>query len=187
MGNLEGRRRETPSPKPKVSPKKKVNVLERRKAIKRKYRNQMNDKERKERSIKEVTKERKEREREKSKKEKKATEDSSDDEGNSIAKMLKLISSDIKEMKGELRTNNEKIDNMNKKITKLELRAKENEDKTERRFKDIQQNLKEEIKENNATLEETISKSIIDTLKPKISAMHNHSVETDLIQIVREQ
>merc|ERR1711954_8624 len=134
-----------PSPKPKVSPKKKISLMERRKAIERKYRNQMNEKARKERCVKDVTKERKEREREKSKKEKKAAEESSEDEGNLIAKMLKLISSDIKEMKGELRTNNEKMDNMNKKITKLEVRAKANQDKAEKRFKDNHQSLKDEI------------------------------------------
>merc|ERR1711954_213583 len=116
------RRRETPSPKPIMSPKKKISVMERIKAFKRKYRNQRNEKERKERSEKEVTKEKL-----KVKREKKAAEESQEDESDSITKMLKLISADINEIKGELQTNNEKMDNMSKKITKLELKSKENE------------------------------------------------------------
>merc|ERR1711954_501372 len=80
-----------------------------------------------------------------------------DDEEVSIAKMLKNISKDIKE------------------------------EKTEKKFVEFQENVRNQIKENNEALHESISKSVIESLKPKISAMQAHIVETDLKRIVEEQ
>ena len=51
----------------------------------------------------------------------------------------------------------------------------------------MQVNVDNQIKENNKKLEASISKTIIDNLKPKITAMHSHIVENDLIRIVQEQ
>merc|ERR1711942_255742 len=76
---------------------------------------------------------------------------------------------------------------MSKKINKLEARTKTNEEKTERKLNEIQESVKVQIRENNASLQESISKNIIESLKPKISAMHSHIVETDLKRIVEEQ
>merc|ERR1711954_88192 len=185
--SLERKRRRSPSPKTKASPKKKVSVLERKKALERKYQNQLKEKEKKEKNVRESVKERKEREREKYRKENKNNEDSSDDDSVSIAKMLKTIMKDMKEVKDELKTNNEVMENMGKKISKLETRAKTNEEKNDKRFKDMQVNVDKQIKENNKKLEATISKTIIDNLKPKITAMHSHIVENDLSRIVQEQ
>merc|ERR1711954_262909 len=185
--SLERKRRRSPSPKTKASPKKKVSVLERKKALERKYQNQLKEKEKKKKSVRESVKERKEREREKYRKENKNNEDSSDDDSVSIAKMLKTIMKDMKEVKDELKTNNEVMENMGKKISKLEIRAKTNEEKNDKRFKDMQVNVDKQIKENNEKLEASISKTIIDNLKPKITAMHSHIVENDLIRIVQEQ
>merc|ERR1711954_342075 len=117
----------------------------------------------------------------------KDNEESSDEDNKLIAKMLKMISKNIKDVKGELRTSNEKMENMSKKLNKLEICTKTNEDKTYRKYNEIQENLKNQIKENNASLEETISRNVIDTLKPKITAMHSHIVENDLRRIVQEQ
>merc|ERR1711954_98305 len=94
---------------------------------------------------------------------------------------------DIKEVKGEMRTNDERMENMNKKSNKLEVRTKTNEEKNEKKFVDIQNSIKNQIRENNAALEESISKNIIESLKPKIMAMHSHILETDLKRIVEEQ
>merc|ERR1712081_55667 len=71
--------------------------------------------------------------------------------------------------------------------SKLEVRAKTNEEKTEKKFVEFQENVRNQIKENNEALHESISKSIIESLKPKISAMQSHIVETDLKRIVEEQ
>merc|ERR1712081_9101 len=185
--SLERKRRRSPSPKAKASPKKKVSVLERKKALERKYQNQLKEKEKKEKSVRETAKERKEREREKLRKEAKNNQDSSDEDSGSISKMLKIIMKDMKEVKDELKTNNEVMENMGKKISKLETRAKTNEDKNDKRFKEMQVNVDKQIKENNEKLEANISKTIIDNLKPKITAMHSHIVENDLIRIVQEQ
>merc|ERR1711954_286567 len=165
------------------SPKKKVSVLERRKAIESKYRMQLSEKGKNGRCTKETAKERKE----KARREIKEKDDSSDDEEVSIAKMLKNISKDIKEVKSEMKTSNERVENMSKKISKLELRAKTNEEKTEKKLVEIQESVSNQIKENNESLHESISKSIIESLKPKISAMQSHIVETDLKRIVEEQ
>merc|ERR1712081_54986 len=105
----------------------------------------------------------------------------------SIAKMFKTIMKDMKEVKADLKTNNEVIEKMGKKISKLETRAKTNQEKNDKRFKDMQVNVDKQIKENNEKLEASISKTIIDNLKPKITAMHSHIVENDLIRIVQEQ
>merc|ERR1711954_185849 len=86
-----------------------------------------------------------------------------------------------------MKTNNERMENLGKKINKLEVRTKTNEEKNEKKFEDIQLNFEKQIKENNAALHESISKSIIESLKPKITAMHSHIVETDLKQIVDEK
>merc|ERR1712112_510802 len=74
-------------------------------------------------------------------KERKNDEDSSDDDSESIAKMFKTIMKDMKEVKADLKTNNEVIENMGKKISKLEMRAKVNEEKTDKRFNDMQVNV----------------------------------------------
>merc|ERR1711954_511231 len=61
--SLERKRRRSPSPKIKKSPKKKVSVLERRRAIESKYRMQLNKRGKKEKATKETAKERKEKAR----------------------------------------------------------------------------------------------------------------------------
>merc|ERR1712081_38905 len=88
---------------------------------------------------------------------------------------------DIKEVKGE------RMDNLNKNINKLEVRTKTNEDKYDKKLEDIQANFTNQIKENNASLEDAISEKIIESLKPKITAMHSHIVENDLERIVDEK
>merc|ERR1712081_51447 len=181
--SLERKRRRSPSPKIKTSPKKKVSVLERRKAIESKYRMQLNERGKKEKAIKETAKERKE----KARREAREKDESSDEENESIAKMLKNISKDIKEVKSEMKISNERVENMSKKINKLEVRTKTNEEKTEKKLIEIQESVKIQIRENNASLQESISKNIIESLKPKISAMHSHIDEKDLKRIVEEQ
>merc|ERR1712081_20683 len=105
----------------------------------------------------------------------------------SLAKMMKIMMKDIKEVKGEMKSNGERMDNLNKKINKLEVRTKTNEDKYDKKLEDIQANFTNQIKENNASLEDAISKKIIESLKPKITAMHSHIVENDLERIVDEK
>merc|ERR1711954_242212 len=117
--------------------------------------------------------------------EKKAQKESNDKEEDSLAKILKTISTDIKEIKGDLKTNSEKMDNMSKKISKLEIKNKENKEKHERRYKEMQDTLRQEIKENNDNLEANISKNVIEMLKPKITAMHEYIVHTDLVRTVK--
>merc|ERR1712081_51992 len=161
-----------------------ASVIERKKALERKYMNKLKEKERNDKCFKESVKEK----REKEKKKREAEEsDESDEENQSLEKMMKIMMRDIKEVKGEMKSNGERMDNMNKKINKLEIRAKSNEDKYEKKFEDIQTNFANQIKENNASLEEAISKKIIDSLKPRISAMHSHIVENDLERIVDEK
>merc|ERR1712081_92444 len=161
-----------------------ASVIERKKALERKYMNKLKEKERNDKCFKESVKEK--REKEKKKREAEESE-SSDEETQSLEKMMKIMMRDIKEVKGEMKSNGERMDNLNKKINKLEIRTKSNEDKYEKKFEDIQTNFANQIKENNASLEEAISKKIIDSLKPRISAMHSHIVENDLERIVDER
>merc|ERR1711954_8025 len=181
--SLERKRRRSPSPKTKISPKKKVSVLERRKAIESKYGIRRNEKGKNGKFTKETAKERKE----KARREAKEKDDSSDEDEASIAKMLKNISKDIKEVKSEMKISNERVENMSKKINKLEVRTKTNEEKTEKKLVEIQESVRIQIRENNASLQDSISKTIIESLKPKISAMHSHIVKNDLKRIVEEQ
>merc|ERR1711954_596780 len=173
------------SPKVKVSPPKKASVLERKKALERKYMNKLKEKERNEKCFKESLKEK--REKEKKRREAEESDESTDEETQSLAKMMKIMMKDIKEVKGEMKLNGERMDNLNKKINKLEIRTKSNEDRYEKKFEDIQTNFSNQIKENNASLEEAISKKIIDSLNSKITAMHSHIVENDLERIVDEK
>merc|ERR1712081_39887 len=173
------------SPKTKVSPKRKISVLERKKALERKYINRLKEQKGNDKSYKESAKEK--REKEKKKREAEESDESSDDESLSLSKMMKIMMKDIKEVKGEIKSNGEKMENMNKKLSKLEIRTKTNEEKYEKKFQDIQVDFKNQIKENNASLEESISKKIIESLKLKITAMHSHIVETDLERIVEEK
>merc|ERR1711954_176671 len=136
------------SPKVKVSPPKKASVLERKKALERKYMNKLKEKERNEKCFKESLKEK--REKEKKRREAEESDESSDEETQSLAKMMKIMMKDIKEVKGEMKTNGERMDNLNKKINKLEIRTKTNEDKYEKKFEDMQANFTNQIKENNA-------------------------------------
>merc|ERR1711954_221152 len=174
-----------PSPKTKVSPKRKISVLERKKALERKYINRLKEQKGNDKSYKESAKEK--REKEKKKKEAEESDESSDDESLSLSKMRKIMMKDIKEVKGDMKLNGEKMENMNKKLSKLETRTKTNEEKYEKRFQDMQVDFKKQIEDNNASLEESISKKIIESLKPKITAMHAHIVETDLERIVEEK
>merc|ERR1712081_53253 len=148
----------------------------------RKYISKLKEEKKNDRYFKESAKEK--REKEKKKKQEEESDDSSDDESQSLKKMMKVIMKDIKDVKGEMKTNNERMENLGKKVNKLEIRAKTNEEKNEKKFEDIQLNFEKQIKENNAALQESISKSIIESLKPKITAMHSHIVETDLKRIV---
>merc|ERR1711954_263906 len=184
-GSLERKRLRSPSPKVNVSPQKKASVLERKKALERKYMNRLKEKEKNEKCFKESLKEK--REKEKKRREAKESEESSDEETQSLAKMMKIMMKDIKEVKGEMKSKGERMDNLGKKLNKLEVRTKTNEEKYEKKFEDIQLNFEKQIKENNAALQESISKSIIESLKPKITAMHSHIVETDLKRIVDEK
>merc|ERR1712081_138675 len=173
------------SPKAKVSPKKKVSVLERKKALERKYINRLKEKERSDKCFKESVKEK--REKEKKRREAEESDESSDEESQSLSKMMKIMMKDIKDVKGEMKSNGERMENLNKKLNKLEVRTKTNEDKYDKKFEDIKINFSNQIKENNASLEEAISKKIIESLKPKITAMHSHIVENDLERIVDEK
>merc|ERR1711954_466064 len=76
---------------------------------------------------------------------------------------------------------------MSRKITKLDIKGKETEERNESRFKDINKKIMNEIRVNNEEMEDKIFKNVIETLKPKITAMHDHIVQTDLIRIVKEQ
>merc|ERR1711954_569553 len=153
--------------------------------IERKYRNQLKEKERSEKNFKETAKEKKEKE--KKRREAEEDEDSSDGESQSLAKMMKIMMKDIEEVKGEMKSNGERMENLNRKLNKLEVRTKTNEDKYEKKFENMQESFKSQIKENNASLEDAISKKIIESLKPKITAMHSHIVENDLERIVDEK
>merc|ERR1711954_562169 len=174
-----------PSPKTKVSPKRKISVLERKKALERKYINRLKEQKGNDKTYKESAKEK--REKEKKKKEVEESDDESDDESFSLQKMMKIMMKDIKEVKGDMKLNGEKMENMNKKLSKLETKTKTNEEKYEKKFQDMQADFKKQIEDNNAAMEESISKKIIESLKPKITAMHTHIVETDLERIVEEK
>merc|ERR1712081_61296 len=118
------------SPKTKVSPKRKISVMERKKALERKYINRLKEQKGNDKTYKESAKEK--REKEKKKKEIEESDDESDDESFSLQKMMKIMMKGIKEVKGDMKLNGEKIENMNKKLSKLETRTKTNEEKYEK-------------------------------------------------------
>merc|ERR1712081_165135 len=115
-----------------------ASVIERKKALERKYMNKLKEKERNEKCFKESLKEK--REKEKKRREAEESEESSDEETQSLAKMMKIMMKDIKEVKGEMKSNGERMDNLNKKINKLEVRTKTNEDRYNKKLEDIQTN-----------------------------------------------
>merc|ERR1712112_712320 len=105
-------------------------------ALERKYMNRLKEQKGNDKTFKESAKEK--REKEKKKKEIEESDDESDDESFSLQKMMKIMMKDIKEVKGDMKLNGEKMENMNKKLSKLEIRTKTNEEKYEKRFQDIQ-------------------------------------------------
>merc|ERR1712081_1415 len=115
-----------------------ASVIERKKALERKYMNKLKEKERSDKVFKESLKEK--RDKEKKKREAEDSDESSDEETQSLAKMMKIMMRDIKEVKGEMKSNGERMDNLNKKINKLDIRTKSNEDKYDKKFDDIQTN-----------------------------------------------
>merc|ERR1711954_513827 len=136
-----GRKRKSPPEKSPVSVKERTSRFEQ---VRDKYKNQ--------RCLKEIN-----RSREVQKKEKKPKSNQEDEEG-SISELLKTINANILSMKTDLKTNSQKIDNINDKIVDLEVNAGKNERENKKRF--------EEINENVARIETNVTDKVINVIDP---------------------
>ena len=119
----EENRQRSPSPKPKISPKKSFRdrgaKFEKVKELKDKYRNQRN--------VKAMTKTKSNIKKIKASPEKPK-------ESVSLLDLLREIRADIKEIKGDVKSNNSKIDKMNSKISNLEERTEKTEIENSKKF-----------------------------------------------------
>merc|ERR1712081_136376 len=118
---------------------------------------QVRDKYKNQRCLKEIN-----RSRDNTKKEKKPKANQEDEEG-SISELLKTINANILSMKSDLKTNSQKIDNINDKIVDLEVNAGKTEKENLKRF--------EAINANVARLEATVTDRVIETIDPQIKSL----------------
>merc|ERR1711954_417362 len=152
------------------SPKSKVNVKEtsaKFEGIQEKYRNQRNledtakDKAKFKRNCKKVPTE--------------TVEDP-------VAKMLKEMMQDIKEIKNYVKGNNVKIDELSVKVENIETKLKETDAKNEKTFN--------EIKDDLGNVEARVTDKLMAVIQPSLSVMKNdiqHSIGVDLRRLVQQE
>merc|ERR1712081_154228 len=159
------KRKSPPEKSPKVSVKERTSRFEQ---VREKYKSQ--------RCHKEIN-----RNRDVQKKDKK-TKVNQDEEEGSISELLKTMNANILSMKSDLKTNSQKIDNINDKIVDLEVNAGKTEKENLKRF--------EAINANVARLEATVTDRVIETIDPQIKSLKGelcHDLREDLKAIVDEE
>merc|ERR1711954_595279 len=152
------------------SPKSKVNVKEtsaKFEGIQEKYRNQRN--------LKDTAKDKAKFKRTCKKVPTESVEDP-------VAKMLKEMMQDIKEIKNDVKGNNVKIDHFSEKVETIETKQKETDEKNEKTF--------DEIKDDLANVESRVTDKLMAEIQPSLSVMKNdiqHSIGVDLRHLVQEE
>merc|ERR1711954_469309 len=146
MSPGKGRKRKTPpETPPKMSVKERTSRFE-----------QVRDKYKSQRCMKEINRVKNE------KKEKKPNNTPEDEEG-SISNLLKTINANILSMKSDLKTNSEKIDGINDRICKIEVKADKSEKENQRRF--------DKINANVDRIETNITDNVINIVDPQIKSL----------------
>merc|ERR1711954_448279 len=160
-----GRKRKSPPEKSPVSVKERTSRFEQ---VRDKYKNQ--------RCLKEIN-----RSREVQKKEKKPKGIQDEEEG-SISELLKTINANILSMKTDLKSNSQKIDNINDKIVELEVNAGKNEKVNKKRF--------EEINKNVNRIETNVTEKVINVIDPQIKSLKaelKSDMSNELKSLVEEE
>merc|ERR1712081_89977 len=137
---------------------------------------QVRDKYKNQRCLKEIN-----RSRDNTKKEKKPKANQEDEEG-SISELLKTINANNLPMKTDLKTNSQKIDNINDKIVDLEVNAGKSERENKKRF--------EEINENVARIETNVTDKVINVIDPQIKSLKaelKSDMSNELKSLVQEE
>merc|ERR1711954_12540 len=99
-----------------------------------------------------------------------------------IAKMMKEMLADIKEIKKDVKGNNLKIDELSEKVVSLENKNKVSEDKNENTFK--------EIKGEISRVEERVTTKIMSEIEPSLNIMKGEiqtSIGADIRRLVQEE
>merc|ERR1711954_378537 len=159
-----------PSPSTKTLPKGKVSVKETKAKfeLQEKYRNQRN--------MKDLQKEKNEF---KGKTCKMTTVEVVEDP---IAKLIKEMHANIKEIKSDQKSNNNKIDDLSAKVLHLENKSNDTDLKN--------QNAIEEIKGQMSAIEESVTSKLLSEIEPSLNGMREEiqkSVGLDLRRLVKEE
>merc|ERR1711954_495106 len=99
-----------------------------------------------------------------------------------IAKMMKEMLADIKEIKKDVKGNNTKIDELSEKVENLENKSKVSEEKNEKTFKEI-------IGEINK-VEVRVTNKIMSEIEPSLNVMKGKiqtSIGADIRRLVQEE
>lgn len=97
-----------------------------------------------------------------------------------MAAFMKEMREGFRDIRSDIATNNAKMDNINSNVETLEKLSKSNEKKAR---KDID-NVREEISENQETIEKNVTSNVIESLKPKITDMQSF-VSCNIRRIVK--
>lgn len=97
-----------------------------------------------------------------------------------MAAFMKEMCEGFRDIRSDIATNNAKMDNINSNVETLEKLSKSNEKKAR---KDID-NVREEISENQETIEKNVTSNVIESLKPKITDMQSF-VSCNIRRIVK--
>merc|ERR1711954_318101 len=152
------------------SPKSKVNVKEtsaKFEGIQEKYRNQRN--------LKDTAKDKAKFKRNCKKVPTETVEDP-------VAKMLKEMMQDIKEIKNDVKGNNVKIDELAGKVENIETKQKETDARNEKTFNNIKGDL--------SNVEARVTDKLMAEIQPSLSVMKNdikHSIGVNLRRLVQEE
>merc|ERR1711954_571334 len=99
-----------------------------------------------------------------------------------ITKMLKKMMADISEIKTDVKGNNSKIDDLTSKVEQLENKSKENEDTTNKKLKQITDDIGE--------VESRVTDKLMAEIQPSLSVMKEdiqQSIGVDICRLVQEE
>merc|ERR1711954_480403 len=99
-----------------------------------------------------------------------------------IAKLIKEMHADIKEIKSDQKSNNSKIDDLSAKVLHLENKSNDTDLKN--------QNAIEELKGQMSAIEDSVTTKLLSEIKPSLNGMRDEiqkSVGLDLRRLVKEE
>merc|ERR1712112_355463 len=99
-----------------------------------------------------------------------------------IAKMLKKMMADLSEIKTDVKTNNNKIDDLSNKVEDLETKHKTSEERNQNQFKEIRQEI--------ANVEVNVTTKLMTEITPSLENMRTElqtAASNDLRRIVQEE